>query len=109
MLLHAVHRELDRAVDAGAAFEALFGAHEVAVWLDSSRAEPGLARVSVLAAGEGPLAEVLRYRVGEDAVEVTRDGVTTAEPGSVLDALRRRAATHRLDDVPPVPVDVAGG
>lgn len=109
MLLHAVHRELDRAVDTGAAFEALFGAHEVAVWLDSSRAEPGLARVSVLAAGEGPLAEVLRYRVGEDAVEVTRDGVTTAEPGSVLDALRRRAATHRLDDVPPVPVDVAGG
>lgn len=109
VLLHAVHRELDHAVDTGAAFEALFGAHQVAVWLDSSRAEPGLARLSVLAAGEGPLAEVLRYRVGEDAVEVTRDGVTTAEPGTVLDALRRRAATHRLDDVPPVPGDLAGG
>jgi len=111
--LQVRHRALDVAVDTGAAFGVLFADRPTAAWLDSSRRQPGLSRVSVLARGDGPLAEVLTYRAGSGRVAVAapdRPGeVLRHEPGSVLDALRRRLAGTRVDAVPDLPVDLTGG
>ncbi len=61
-------REVGRAVDTAALFEALFGAEPVAFWLDSSLAVPGLSRISVLGTTAGPDAEVLVRDVADGDV-----------------------------------------
>ena len=50
---------LDTWCDPEAAFVALYGDREHAVWLDSSRVEPGLARFSFMGAPDGPLGQVV--------------------------------------------------
>ncbi|MFP5334869.1 MAG: anthranilate synthase component I family protein [Actinomycetes bacterium] len=109
MHLQVRRLDLDVAVDTEAAYDALFAHLPTSAWLDSSRREPGLSTVSVLAAGAGPLAEVLRYRAGTGHVEVSRHGRVVAEPGTVVDALRRRTRGLRVDAATDLPVDLAGG
>src|ERR671923_1173075 len=66
------HRALAEWCDPEAAFIALYGDREHAVWLDSSRAEPGLARFSFMGAPDGPLGQVVRYDVGTRELTVER-------------------------------------
>src|SRR3954451_23886709 len=56
--------------DPEAAFVALYGDHAHAVWLDSARAEPGLARFSFMGAPDGPLGQVVRYDVATQTLTV---------------------------------------
>ncbi len=87
-------RELPGAIDAEAAFTRLFAASETAFWLDSSRAEPGMARFSFFGDGSGPLAETVRYRVGESP--------------PLFDRLRAELARRQVS-APPLPFDFVGG
>src|SRR5919106_678200 len=68
------HRALETWCDPEAAFVALYGDREHAVWLDSSRVEPGLARFSFMGAPDGPLGLLVRYDVATRALTIERAG-----------------------------------
>ncbi|WP_433714557.1 aminodeoxychorismate synthase component I [Nocardia sp. CA-084685] len=82
------HAVIERAIDTEAAFLRLYGNSPTAFWLDSEHVEPGLDRFSFLGDASGPLAEVIRYRVGENKVTVeSSDGNRRTVPGGILDYL----------------------
>jgi para-aminobenzoate synthetase len=112
------HRALDTWCDPEAAFAALYGdrtqttsssgTSEHAVWLDSSRAEPGLARFSFMGAPDGPLGQIVRYDVEERALTVERASGTDELRESVLDYCEREL--ERLHaDAPALPFDFTCG
>jgi para-aminobenzoate synthetase len=102
-------RTLRRAVDTEAAFTRLFADSDISFWLDSSRAEPGLARFSMLGDAEGELAEVVTYQVGKNAVRVHKGpGPAVSVPGTIFDYLERELA-RRSVDAPDLPFDFTGG
>ncbi|WP_280381731.1 aminodeoxychorismate synthase component I [Nocardia wallacei] len=106
--LAVLHGVVERAVDTEAAFLRLYEGSAHAFWLDSAHVEPGLDRFSYLGDASGPLAEVVRYRVGDGHVRVeSRTGGRTA-PGTVLDYLARQLRRRRAR-IPDVPFDFAGG
>ncbi|TSE00110.1 aminodeoxychorismate synthase component I [Skermania sp. ID1734] len=93
---------IDRAVDTEAAFDRLYAGSPQSFWLDSEHVEPGLDRFSFLGDDSGPLAEVVRYRVGSRVVEVRRGADQKIVPGNIFDylstELRRR--TLAAGDLP---------
>ncbi|UGT60575.1 aminodeoxychorismate synthase component I [Nocardia asteroides] len=103
------HTAIPRAIDTEAIFLRLYADSPTAFWLDSEHVEPGLDRFSFLGDASGPLAEVVRYRVGAGAVRVESAGGVRYVPGSVLEylasELRRRSDVRR----PPLPFDFACG
>ena len=102
------HRAVEGWCDPEAAFVALYGSHEHAVWLDSSRVEHGLARFSFMGAPDGPLGQVVRYDVATRTVTVDRaDGREERREG-VLDYCERELARLRAD-APHLPFDFTGG
>lgn len=108
------HVVIPRAVDTETAFVRLYGNSASAFWLDSEHVEPGLDRFSFLGDASGPLAEVVRYRVGTGEVTVeTSDGHRRTVPGGVLDylatELRLRAGAAGQFELPDVPFDFVGG
>ncbi|MEU1986025.1 aminodeoxychorismate synthase component I [Nocardia sp. NPDC019395] len=104
------HRVLERAVDTEAAFLRLYSASATAFWLDSEHVEPGLDRFSFLGDAAGPLAEVVRYRVGSGFVTVTATGgESRKEPGTILDYLAAELRDRSLPLPDRLPFDFAGG
>ncbi|WP_280419816.1 aminodeoxychorismate synthase component I [Nocardia carnea] len=104
------HRVLERAVDTEAAFLRLYRSSATAFWLDSEHVEPGLDRFSFLGDADGPLAEVVRYRVGSGFVTVTGPGGRVRrEPGTILDYLAAALRTRFLPLPAQLPFDFAGG
>jgi len=102
------HWAVDTWCDPEAAFVALFGDREHAVWLDSSRVEHGLARFSFMGAPDGPLGQVVRYDVATRALTVDRaDGREERQEG-VLDYCERELARLRAD-APDLPFDFTCG
>jgi para-aminobenzoate synthetase len=102
------HRRLDGAVDPEAAFEALLGGRRHAVWLDSSRAEPGVARFSFLGWAGGRLGRVVRYDVAAGRLTVQRGGTETVRDESVL-AYCARELERLGADAPELPFEFVGG
>src|SRR5215213_9443073 len=94
--------------DPEAVFVALFGDRDHAVWLDSARAEPGLARFSFMGAPDGPLGQVVRYDVATQVLTVDRDGEREQLRESVLDYCDRELTRLRAD-APELPFDFACG
>jgi para-aminobenzoate synthetase len=90
--------------DPEAAFVALYGDHEHAVWLDSARAEPGLARFSFMGAPDGPLGQIVRYDVA--ARQLTVNGERRNE--SIFDYLKREL-TRLHATAPELPFDFTCG
>jgi para-aminobenzoate synthetase len=78
--------------DPEATFVSLYGDREHAVWLDSARAEPGLARFSFMGAPDGPLGQVVRYDVATRALTVERAGAREELRESILDYCQRELA-----------------
>ncbi|MEU4315535.1 aminodeoxychorismate synthase component I [Nocardia sp. NPDC024068] len=104
------HRILERAVDTESAFLRLYGASATAFWLDSEHVEPGLDRFSFLGDTTGPLAEVVRYRVGSGSVTVTAaGGRSRTVPGTILDYLDTELRTRSVPPVEGLPFDFCGG
>jgi para-aminobenzoate synthetase len=102
------HRALESWCDPEIAFVALYGDHEHAVWLDSSRVEPGLARFSFMGAPDGPLGHVVRYDVATRALTIERAGGQEELRESVLDYCERALARLRAD-APELPFDFTCG
>ncbi|HEY5856079.1 MAG TPA: aminodeoxychorismate synthase component I [Aldersonia sp.] len=99
---------VDRAVDAEAAFEALFADAPHSFWLDSEFVEPGLDRFSFLGDGSGPLAHVVGYDVATNTLRVSdRDG-ETVRPGSIFEHLCAQLAARRVC-AQELPFDFTGG
>src|SRR4051794_14072205 len=93
----SIHHRTIAWCDSEAAFVALYGNHEHAVWLDSSRAEPGLARFSFMGAPDGPLGQVVRYDVATGALTVERAGHVAQLRESVFDYCARELERLRAD------------
>lgn len=103
------HSVIERAIDTEAAFVRLYGNSPTAFWLDSEHIEPGLDRFSFLGDASGPLAEVIRYRVGENIVTVeSSDGNRRTVPGGILDYLAGQLHL-RHTELPDLPFDFACG
>ncbi|MBF6268126.1 aminodeoxychorismate synthase component I [Nocardia farcinica] len=102
------HEVIERAVDTEAAFLRLYGASPTAFWLDSEHVEPGLDRFSFLGDASGPLAEVVRYRVGADVVRVEDAAGTRTVAGDVLDYLSTQLRERHVE-LPALPFDFVGG
>ncbi|MFF2087348.1 aminodeoxychorismate synthase component I [Nocardia sp. NPDC058176] len=102
------HSVIERAIDTEAIFLRRYADSPTAFWLDSEHVEPGLDRFSFLGDAAGPHAEVVRYRVGEDAVTVTDAAGQRTVPGTVLDYLDRELR-RRHCEIPELPFDFAGG
>src|ERR671914_2764358 len=102
------HRSLETWCDPEVAFVALYGDRGHAVWLDSSRVEPGLARFSFMGAPDGPLGHVVRYDVATRALTIERAGGREELRESVLDYCERELARLRAD-APELPFDFTCG
>src|SRR5215204_6464462 len=106
--VRVLHRALTTWCDPEAAFVALYGDRKHAVWLDSSRVEPGLARFSFMGVPDGPLGHVVRYDVGTRALTIERAGGREELRESVLDHCERELARLRAD-APELPFDFTCG
>jgi para-aminobenzoate synthetase len=102
------HVRLDGAVDAEAAFAALLGERRHAVWLDSARTGPGIARFSYLGWPGGRLGRVLRYDVAAGRLAIERRGTHGVRDESVLAYCARELERLRAD-APELPFDFVGG
>ncbi|MGW4090162.1 aminodeoxychorismate synthase component I [Nocardia sp. NPDC004750] len=100
---------LERPIDTESAFVQLYANSPTAFWLDSEHVEPGADRFSFLGDASGPLAEVLRYRVGDGEVTVeSSDGHRRTASGGILEFLAAELRARRLE-LPDLPFDFAGG
>ncbi|WP_069165242.1 aminodeoxychorismate synthase [Nocardia altamirensis] len=103
------HTVIERPIDTESAFVRLYSNSPTAFWLDSEHVEPGLDRFSFLGDASGPLAEVVRYRVGTGEVTVeSSDGNRRVVAGGVLDYLAAELRLRHLE-LPDLPFDFAGG
>jgi para-aminobenzoate synthetase len=102
------HRALDRWCDPEAVFVARFGRRDHVVWLDSARAEPGLARFSFIGAPAGPLGQVVRYDVAARELTIDRADGREVRRERVLDYCERELA-HLRADAPELPFDFTCG
>jgi len=102
------HRALETWCDPEVAFVALYGSREHAVWLDSSRPEPGLARFSYMGAPDGPLGHVVRYDVATRGLTVERAVGRDELHERVLDHCERELARLHAD-APELPFDFTCG
>jgi para-aminobenzoate synthetase len=102
------HRTLMTWRDPEAAFVALYGERDHAVWLDSARAEPGLARFSFMGAPDGPLGQVVLYDVATGLLAVDRGGEREERHESVFDYCTRELNRLRAD-APELPFDFVCG
>ena len=92
-------RSMPGAVDTQSAFAALFADNPRPFWLDS--AAPG--RFSFLGDGSGPLAEFVRYRLPDRAVEIeASEKGNSRVAGSVFEYLREELLRRGVDG-PPLP------
>ncbi|MHB9863615.1 aminodeoxychorismate synthase component I [Streptomyces sp. YIM S03343] len=107
---HRLHfRRIPGAVDTETAFTRMYAGSPRAIWLDSSRVEPGLSRFSFLGDDSGPLTEYMRYDVEAGVCEVERPGQPARKVrASVFDYLKRQLATRRIDATG-LPFDFTGG
>ncbi|MFN8131945.1 MAG: aminodeoxychorismate synthase component I [Solirubrobacteraceae bacterium] len=104
-----LHRRLGAWRDPEAVVAARHRDADAFVWLDSARAERGLARFSYLGTADGPLGHEIRCDAGAGTVTVTpAGGEAVTAPGDLLDALAARLTAHAAAG-PKVPFDFVGG
>ncbi len=105
--LTVLHEVIDRAVETESVVLRVYPDSPTVFWLDSAHVEPGLDRFSFAGDASGPLAEVVRYRVGAGCVIENRTGTRT-DPRPVLDYLSARLSALNIR-FPDVPFDFVGG
>ncbi|PPJ23767.1 aminodeoxychorismate synthase, component I [Nocardia nova] len=105
--LTVLHEVIDRAVDTESVVLRVYPDSPTVFWLDSAHVERGLDRFSFAGDASGPLAEVVRYRVGAGCVIENRTGTRT-DTRPVLDYLSARLSELNIR-FPDVPFDFAGG
>jgi len=73
-------------------FAQFYAEKEYAFWLDSSRAEPGMARFSFIGSGDGPNGRIVRYSLANQTLEIEQQGVKTVHQESIFTYLEREIA-----------------
>ncbi|MCK1797002.1 aminodeoxychorismate synthase component I [Streptomyces sp. XM4193] len=106
--LRVLVEQLPARFDAEVAFDALFRGGEHPFWLDSSRPDDRLGRLSVLGDASGPLARIAKADVTAGTVTVTEDGATRTVDSPFLTWLEQDLAGLRTQ-VPPLPFEFALG
>ncbi|MEV6122191.1 aminodeoxychorismate synthase component I [Streptomyces sp. NPDC052077] len=110
--LRVLTEELPTAWDPEVVFEELLRGGNHAFWLDSSRADGGLGRFSVMGDASGELARVASADVASGTVTVMTGNGSTGEPFATrrdfLDWIDEDLRSLRVD-VPPLPCDFALG
>ena len=90
-------------------FEQRYGDREHAIWLDSARAEPGLARFSFIAAPDGPLGQIVSADSAAQVVRVERsDGSVAEHQSSIFDYCAGELERLRAEG-PKLPFGFIGG
>jgi para-aminobenzoate synthetase len=102
------HRRLESWCEPEAVFRALYVERDHAIWLDSARAGPGVARFSFLGAPDGPLGQVVRYDIETRTLVVDRASGREVRAMGVLDYCRAELARLRTD-APELPFDFTCG
>jgi para-aminobenzoate synthetase len=102
------HRRLEYWCEPEAVFCALYAERDHAIWLDSARVGPGVARFSFIGAPEGPLGQVVRYDVETRTLVVDRASGREVSSTSALDHCRDELARLRTD-APDLPFDFTCG
>src|SRR5215204_1452711 len=106
--VRVLHRALTTWCDPEAAFVALYGDRDHAVWLDSARVEPGLARFSFMGAPHAPLGQVVRYAVATPSLTIDGAGGGEGLREGVFSCGERELARLR-GDAPELPFDFTCG
>ncbi|MYU25790.1 aminodeoxychorismate synthase component I [Streptomyces sp. SID8352] len=110
--LRVLTEELPTAWDPEVVFEELLRGGNHAFWLDSSRADGGLGRFSIMGDASGELARVASADVASGTVTVMTGNRSTGEPFATrrdfLDWIDDDLRSLRVD-VPPLPCDFALG
>ena len=102
------HRRLESWCEPEAVFRALYVERDHAIWLDSARAGPGVARFSFLGAPDGPLGQVVRYDIETRTLVIDRASGREVRAMGVLDYCRAELARLRTD-APELPFDFTCG
>jgi para-aminobenzoate synthetase len=102
------HRRLEPWCEPEAVFRALYAERDHAIWLDSARAGPGVARFSFIGAPDGPLGQVVRYDTETGTLIVDRASGRELRTISVLDYCRDELARLRTE-APELPFDFTCG
>ena len=90
-------------------FAQRYGDREHVIWLDSARAEPGLARFSFIATADGPLGQIVSADSAEQTIRVEHaDGTITEKSGSIFDYCSAELQRLRADG-PKLPFGFIGG
>src|SRR6185503_402055 len=98
---------IDALVDPEQAFVHLYGAHDRAFWLDSSKRDER-SRFSFVGAPDGPRAATVTYDVERRRVRVERDGAVETFAESIFDYLGRELRRLRVE-AEELPFDFDGG
>ena len=102
------HRRLRSWCEPEAVFSTLYGEREHAIWLDSARGDPGVARFSFIGVPDGPLGQVVRYDVPTRTLVVDRASGREVRALGVLEYCRAELARLRTD-APELPFDFTCG
>ena len=90
-------------------FEQRYGDREHAIWLDSARAEPGLARFSFIAAADGPLGQIVSADSEAQTIRVEQsDGTVHEHQDSIFDYCAAELERLRAEG-PKLPFGFIGG
>jgi para-aminobenzoate synthetase len=102
------YRRLRSWRDPEAVFSTLYAERDHAIWLDSARGDPGVARFSFIGVPDGPLGQVVRYHVQNRTLIVDRATGREVRSMDVLDYCRGELARLRAD-APELPFDFTCG
>ncbi|MGH2363562.1 MAG: aminodeoxychorismate synthase component I [Chloroflexota bacterium] len=93
----------------GQLFADLYAGSEYAFWLDSSVAEAGQARFSIMGAPDGALSQIVSYRVHRNEVAITdSSGLRRTVAMDIFEWLKQTIASFSVAS-PEVPFDFVGG
>jgi para-aminobenzoate synthetase len=96
-------RRVEFACDAEVAFRALFAGRTSSFWLDSSRAEPHLARFSFMGDAEGRCGSIVTYSIRDRAVTKTDCRSCQTYSTDIFSYLKEKLGRLRIDDPPELP------
>jgi para-aminobenzoate synthetase len=91
-------RKLELAPDLEEAYRRLFEKEPLSFWLDSSRAEPGLARFSFMGGGSGPHASLVTYNASTREITEIQGSTVRRFQESIYTYLDRELRRHRCEN-----------
>ncbi|MER7078678.1 para-aminobenzoate synthetase [Saccharopolyspora kobensis] len=98
-------REIDALPETQELFVELYGSSENAFWLDSSSADRGVGRFTIMGDDSGPLAEHLSYSVSDGTWTITSGGRSEEVAAGFFEHLNDELANRRVEHPSRLPID----